>query len=123
MPTNRKAEDWSGLAERLVNAGEGALFKLLEDTATWLEKYQKKAGPYRGPQISDAEYKALLDKQGGVCAICRERPKGKLAVDHAHSTGKVRGLLCNFCNVGLGLFRDDERRLLAAVEYLKAIRV
>lgn len=65
------------------------------------------------------EHDALLEKQGGVCAICREPPEGLwLNVDHDHSSGAVRGLLCNRCNTGLGLFQDDTRTLRAAVEYL-----
>ena len=55
--------------------------------------------------------------QGHRCAICGQ--KGKLALDHDHSTGRLRGYLCAHCNLGLGSFRDEPARLLAAVEYLK----
>jgi len=49
--------------------------------------------------LSAEQYDALLARQGGRCAICRARPKSKrLAVDHDHSTGAVRGLLCSRCN-------------------------
>lgn len=49
--------------------------------------------------ITGADYEALLERQGGKCAICRARPKSKrLAVDHDHKTGEVRGLLCGRCN-------------------------
>lgn len=72
------------------------------------------------------EYRAMLDRQGGVCAICREpetmRINGdllRLSVDHCHDTGKVRGLLCCKCNQALGCFRHDVDRMLAAVDYLK----
>lgn len=66
------------------------------------------------------QYNALLEAQGGVCAICQsECPTGRnLAVDHCHTTNKVRGLLCGHCNQGIGKFRDDPNRLLAAIEYL-----
>lgn len=67
-----------------------------------------------------------LQEQGGVCAICKKPEtamfKGKpftLAVDHDHSTNKLRGLLCMSCNRGLGLFKDDSELLLAASQYLK----
>jgi hypothetical protein len=49
--------------------------------------------------ITGDDYEALLERQGGKCAICRARPKSKrLAVDHNHKTGAVRGLLCSRCN-------------------------
>jgi len=65
----------------------------------------------------------LLNAQGGRCAICRdELEPGGTAIDHCHTEGNVRGLLCRHCNTGLGLFKDDEKRLLAAVKYLRAAR-
>lgn len=49
--------------------------------------------------LTPAQYDALLQRQGGRCAICRARPKSKrLAVDHDHKSGAVRGLLCSRCN-------------------------
>lgn len=77
--------------------------------------------------ISADEYQFLLKKQQGLCAICGNPEKkvfnGKLcnlAVDHNHETGKIRGLLCNACNVGLGSFRDDAETLKNAIDYLNA---
>jgi Recombination endonuclease VII len=71
--------------------------------------------------ISPAEYDALLAKQGGACAICRRRAKGRLCVDHCHVTGMVRGLLCNECNGALGYLKDDQASLVAALAYLGAL--
>jgi hypothetical protein len=71
--------------------------------------------------ISTAEYDALLAKQGGVCAICRKRSKGRLCVDHCHVTGTVRGLLCSACNIALGSLKDDLASLVAALAYLGAL--
>jgi len=67
-----------------------------------------------------ADYEALLARQGGVCAICRERPACRLYVDHCHATGWVRGLLCICCNFALGLFKDQPDRLRAGAAYLEA---
>lgn len=75
--------------------------------------------------ITLAEYGEILVAQGGVCAICAqpetETRHGKvkaLAVDHCHTTGENRGLLCAACNQAIGKFKDDRNRLLAAVRYL-----
>lgn len=67
-------------------------------------------------------YDELLELQGGKCAICRNRPKKKrLAVDHDHVTGAVRGLLCSRCNHDLlGAGWDSVNVLRAAVSYLEA---
>jgi hypothetical protein len=66
------------------------------------------------------EWHALIESQDGRCAICRDgQPKH---VDHDHQTGAVRGVLCGRCNMGLGQFGDDPRRLLAAAFYLERHR-
>jgi len=67
------------------------------------------------------EYRAILARQGGVCAICR-RADRRLCVDHCHATGKVRGFLCGPCNTGLGCLGDNPEFLRAAIEYLDGIR-
>lgn len=70
--------------------------------------------------ISVEDYEQMLNNQGGVCYICKSPPKGKrLAVDHDHTTGKIRSLLCQHCNTGLGHFRDSEELLTKAINYLK----
>lgn len=72
--------------------------------------------------ITEDDYTAMLEEQKGCCAICKTSvPTGKwkvFAVDHCHSSGEVRGLLCNECNRGMGLLRDDARLLRAAADYL-----
>jgi hypothetical protein len=72
--------------------------------------------------ITLEDYNFLLEKQNEKCKICNnECPTGKsLAVDHNHETGKVRGLLCKNCNIGLGMFFDNIDFLESAVLYLKS---
>lgn len=70
--------------------------------------------------ISLEEYLNLFEVQNGLCAICHIPPSGKrLAVDHDHRTGKVRGLLCEACNHGIGKFLDNTDRLRSAIVYLE----
>jgi hypothetical protein len=67
------------------------------------------------------DYRAMLEAQGGGCAICAApEPDGQsLHVDHDHETGAVRGLLCFNCNAGLGKFGERIELLSAAVDYLR----
>jgi hypothetical protein len=73
--------------------------------------------------ITLEQYNALLEEQGGRCAICRvDEPGGSLtkwAVDHCHNSLKVRGLLCTACNMGIGQLGDDPARLRAAADYIE----
>lgn len=68
-------------------------------------------------------YEETLKSQGGVCAICKtstEETEGRrLAVDHCHETGRVRGVLCTNCNKILGHAKDSTKVLLAAAAYLE----
>jgi Recombination endonuclease VII len=68
------------------------------------------------------QYDAMLEGQGGVCAICQQpRPEERtLHVDHDHSTGAIRGLLCFSCNNALGDLRESHELFHAAAEYLEA---
>lgn len=80
--------------------------------------------------ISVEEFEALLAQQAGVCRICRKTETSvdprtgttrKLAVDHDHATGVVRGLLCHKCNWAIGLFADDADLLRRAAAYLEPL--
>jgi hypothetical protein len=101
-----------------------------KDQTSWRQRNPDKATDLQlqtkyGITLDD--YNRLLIAQNGKCAICgsgvggqRAGKSKRLAVDHCHSTGVVRGLLCEQCNTGLGKFRDDPEILQAAVKYLKA---
>lgn len=69
--------------------------------------------------LTPAQHRAMIEKQRGMCAIC-ENIMDAHHVDHCHDTGKVRGLLCGQCNQALGLFKDNQRSLARAIDYLKA---
>ena len=69
--------------------------------------------------LTPEDVQALWESQGRRCAICG-RSNIKFHVDHCHSTGRIRGLLCSNCNTAIGLFGDDPERLRSAALYLEA---
>ena len=80
----------------------------------------------RNYNITLAEYEQMSAAQGHKCYICQGEGflmaswhKVKLVVDHCHTTGKVRGLLCHNCNRALGLFQDSPESLKRALDYLE----
>ena len=71
--------------------------------------------------LSPEKFSEMFESQGGVCKVCQkpQPPPKRLFVDHCHDTGKVRGLLCQWCNSMLGYVRDgDPNLLLAGKRYL-----
>jgi len=87
--------------------------------------------------ISLDDYSSMLEAQRGVCAICKNPETAihksktvdgyvskvrRLAVDHCHKTGKIRGLLCGECNKSIGGFKENEDYLFSAIEYLEKYR-
>jgi hypothetical protein len=71
------------------------------------------------------QYDEMLLKQNNCCGICKKHiseiistKKFNFCVDHDHNTGRIRGLLCDKCNRGIGLLRDDINILINAIEYL-----
>jgi Recombination endonuclease VII len=71
--------------------------------------------------ITEEKYREISKAQNNACAICKKSEldeKNKLAVDHDHDSGKVRGLLCRDCNTGIGHFKDNIDLLNMAINYL-----
>ena len=73
--------------------------------------------------ITKQQYDEMLEKQQYCCAVCfihmEKTSKKILDVDHCHSTGEIRGLLCNACNQALGLFKDNKQYISMAIQYLE----
>lgn len=87
----------------------------------YLDPNAEREAKWRGRGIKDftvEDYDRLLEEQDGRCALCESEMK-RAVVDHDHDTGKVRGLLCDTCNTGLGKFGDNAERLEAAAEYVR----
>jgi len=92
-------------------------------------KTDKNSKLKRAYGITLDEYEELLSKQDSKCAICgidnngkyRNKPRA-FAVDHCHTTGKIRGLLCSDCNTGIGLLKDNINFLQSAIKYLNKLK-
>ena len=97
--------------------------RLLAQKRAWYVKNRDQAREYdltRQFGIDRETFQALLEQQAGLCRICCEamRPGAGTHVDHSHSSGQVRGLLCQRCNHALGHLRDDPLLCEAARDYL-----
>jgi hypothetical protein len=122
--------------------GKGARCKPCDTAARKESRARHPVGTKRGYRdrilrlrynITLADYERMFEQQGNSCKICgttnplgegnqRDTSRWKswsFAVDHCHTTGKIRGLLCNPCNRGLGFFRDSPELLQQAVDYLE----
>lgn len=80
----------------------------------------KSGGQFSKYGMTNEDYENMYEDQDGRCAICKNRSIKKLVVDHDHTNGKVRGLLCNKCNVGIGLLQDSPELLEIARIYILA---
>lgn len=102
----KNTEKAKAIAKRWVEANpERARFLKRE----WARRNRERATHIQQKQygiaLTPEEYADLLTKQASVCAICGKPPRYKrLAVDHCRTTGKVRGLLCTGCSIGVGWF-------------------
>lgn len=85
-------------------------------------EYLTKSQLKRNYDMTLDEYNTILASQDSRCAICgmlSEENDRRLAIDHDHKTGRVRGLLCTRCNMGLGYFTDSPKLLREAAAYLE----
>ena len=112
---------------------EGYRAKRREQKRLYRQRYPEKRAEEKWRArfgISAVDYKRLMAAQGGCCAICGSRNSisdgrggsRRLAVDHCHATGRIRGLLCHSCNAAIGLMRDDPDRIARAAEYVRVER-
>ena len=102
--------------------------KRLKESGEWARKNASRVLKHEYG-ITLVEYEVLLAKQNGVCAICQQPEKTldkksnslrRLAVDHCHTTSKIRGLLCFYCNTGIGKFGDNPQLIERAAEYVRS---
>ena len=125
----KQVKEARGTGDRLVLDPEERKRRRYEYNKKWKEKnpvkardHQRRSQLKRRYGITPEDVDALMEAQGGVCAICKtDDPGGRgvFVIDHCHDTGKVRGLLCNLCNKGLGCLGDTVDKLEAATDYLR----
>ena len=74
--------------------------------------------------LTEESFNSMLLGQGGVCAICKKDDWGQQGphIDHDHETNDVRGILCHYCNAGLGHFRDNPEYMASAIKYIESSR-
>ena len=103
--------------------------KIVERSKQWYFNNKERLIEYyleKKYDITLEQYNELLIKQDFCCAICGKhvsKCKKRLAVDHDHITGEVRGLLCMQCNIILGNANDDVEILLEAINYLNKLKM
>lgn len=96
--------------------------KIKQQAKEWRKRNPNKARDIQLKKygITWEDYYLIFTEQEGLCAICGYfSDKKTLHVDHDHSTGKVRGLLCRKCNVALGMLQDDPNILKRAAAYVE----
>ncbi len=121
LPCRRKA------AQRYAQTDAGKLVRKLgrerrkEEYKHKQKKWDREKALKKFYSMTPQDYDLMFTKQNGCCAICgihQAQVKRTLSVDHCHHTGKIRGLLCDRCNHGLGHFNDSIFTIGAAIEYL-----
>jgi len=70
-------------------------------------------------KLTEEEYTTLINRSQGLCEVCNTPMGDKRCIDHNHSTGEIRGVLCNKCNTALGLVGDNTTTLTKLIQYLE----
>ena len=85
-----------------------------------MHKYQKRDRLKKRYNLTIEQRSQMFIEQNGMCGICEQQFDDKdLCVDHNHTTGKVRKLLCSSCNTGIGRLKEDINILRNAIRYLQ----
>lgn len=120
-PQAKKWRDENPEKVKLINKESKAKRKEYYDNPERKLKYRS-LELKRAFGLTHEDYEKMLAEQNGVCKICKRyrtaSNKNHMAIDHCHKTGKIRGILCNWCNRGLGVFEDNLEFLENAKIYL-----
>jgi nitrate/TMAO reductase-like tetraheme cytochrome c subunit len=113
--------------DKSAKSPDGFYFRCKECRASLTDRSKERERKLKSKyKINQVSFRELLKKQNNKCAICFSEDAGgkysTMKVDHCHTTGQVRGLLCQQCNLGLGHFKDNVEFLSKAIEYLNENR-
>ena len=124
-----KGDSRKEIRKRYNNSPRGRELNRLQNIRWRKENPEKYAASLRKHDLkrhyglTPDEWDALFLLQGFCCAVCKTltpgRKNGQWSTDHCHVGGKVRGILCNGCNLALGHVKDDPKRLRLLAEYLE----
>jgi len=104
--------EWCKLHAEQKKRTDAAYRKKLDPALRWARSIARYG-------ITPIQYEQQLKRQKGCCAICGKKPtKQRLAIDHNHETGVIRGLLCFRCNFGLSWFQEDAELLAKASKHV-----
>lgn len=112
MCYGKRVKEWKEAHKDQVTAGAAWYYKKSEQKR---RRYHLK----KVYSLTEAQYSEMRDRQHGACAICGIVSQKPLHIDHDHSTGKVRALLCTKCNSMLGYAKDSVEMLKKGIEYLE----
>lgn len=119
---NRWPDNLERTCRQCISISRKMLYSPAKARATWSRNKYSKPEHAEDRRLRSAygissKFRMFMSrKQSGLCAICSY--DGKLVVDHDHTLGTVRGLLCNRCNLALGSFDDNIEKVRAAYKYL-----
>ena len=119
---NKRQKDGLEYYCRKCSSNLHKIYDHKRDATTIRQLSLKRNQLHREYGLTLPQYQEMLNDQHFLCAICKKGENDvdrSFAVDHDHKTGKVRGLLCNSCNAGLGYFKDSPEILKSAISYLE----
>jgi len=115
---NRGKVQWRRECKACRSAAESAKYHGCAERRATAKANTHRSRLQRCYSMTPEDLTRMQREQDDKCLICKQKPD-TLHIDHCHSTGAVRGLLCGTCNRGLGLFKDNPAYLQQAIYYLQ----
>lgn len=119
-----RGQSRASMRRRMTKEERTAQHKAWREANPEKTAYRKKRNLLKLYGLTVEEFDRISEEQGHVCRICGLAHKAgsffdRLVVDHCHTTGKLRGLLCTNCNTAIGLFKESISNMQRAIEYVR----